>query len=298
MTAGQIHDLGYKRYVGTRRSLGTRWTVIMRHQLATAWKTWWRFKIWLLSAMMVTAVGAGLMYLATGKTLQMFASMSGAQVNFADGALALLVPQYCRIGALVGLFIGSTLVAGDGQSGAFTFYFARSMRARDYMIGKVTGLVILLALVVLAGPLLLALLRLGLSENTDQLIQTLPIVLKALAVGALGTLVYAIVPLGFSALIANRRYAMALWAAYYFVIGTMAVAAGTFIKPVLGALDLSSAIGAVSLHLFEFRLTGRHVLAIPVSAALLSIFVHCAIAIGLVLWRVRSAQHSGIGGSS
>jgi hypothetical protein len=298
MSAGQIHDLGYKRYVGTRRSLGTRWTVIMRHQLATAWKTWWRFKVWLLAAMMVTAVGAGLMYLATGKTLQMLAGMGGSQVNFADGALALLVPQYCRIGSLVGLFIGSTLVAGDVQSGAFTFYFARSMRPRDYLVGKVAALMILVSLVLLAGPLLLALLRLGLSDSTDQVIATLPIVLKALAVGSLGTVLYAVVPLGFSALIANRRYAMALWAAYYFVIGTMATAAGIFLQPVLGALDLSSALQAVSLYLFEFRLTGQHVPTIPISAALISIFAHCAVAIGLVLWRVRNAQQAGIGGSS
>ena len=40
---GQIHDLGYKRYVGERRARDTRWTVIMRHQVSTGWKTWWRY---------------------------------------------------------------------------------------------------------------------------------------------------------------------------------------------------------------------------------------------------------------
>ena len=36
--SGQIHDLGYKRYVGTRRSQGTRWRVIMREQISNGWK--------------------------------------------------------------------------------------------------------------------------------------------------------------------------------------------------------------------------------------------------------------------
>ena len=33
---GKIYDLGYKRYVGTKRSVGTRWLVIMRHQAASS----------------------------------------------------------------------------------------------------------------------------------------------------------------------------------------------------------------------------------------------------------------------
>ena len=55
MSAGQIHDLGYKRYVGSRRAVSTRWTVIMRHQIATAWAGWWRYKLWLVAAFLVTS---------------------------------------------------------------------------------------------------------------------------------------------------------------------------------------------------------------------------------------------------
>jgi hypothetical protein len=298
MSAGQIHDLGYKRYVGTRRALGTRWLVIMRHQLSTAWQGWWRFKVWMVSALMVTAIGAGVMYLATNKTLQMLAGMRGGQVSFADGALAILIPWYGRIGFVVGVFLCSTVVAGDVQSGAFTFYFARSMRPRDYLLGKLAALVILMALLMLAGPVLLAILRLGLCQSTDEVIHTLPVLGKALVVGALGTLIYAVVPFGFSAVIANRRYAMALWTAYYIVLGGMAAVVGLFIQPVIGALDLSTALSAVTLDLFEFHLLGKHTVDIPISAALVSIAAHCAVAIAIVLWRVRNAQQSGIGGSS
>lgn len=297
MSAGQIHDLGYKRYVGSRRAIGTRWTVIMRHQLATAWKAWWRFKVWLIAAVMATAVAAGFLYLASGKMFRMIGGLSGQVIRFADGILPISTLWYCKVGFIVSLTICSTVVAGDVQSGAFTFYFARSVRPRDYVIGKLAGLGLLLALIMLAGPLLLAGLRLGLSADFDELIELLPIVYKALAVGVLGTLVYAAVPLGFSALIANRRYAMALWAAYYLVLGAMAQGIGLLTTPAIGALDLSSALNAISLNLFDLHLSGRN-LAISTTAALTSILGHAAIAIGLVFWRVRHAQQTGVGGAS
>ena len=297
MSAGQIHDLGYKRYIGTRSSIGTRWAVIMRHQLSTAWKGWWRFKPWLIAAMLATAVAAGFLYLASGRIFRMLGGMSGQVIKFADGILPLSTLWYCKVGFIVSLTIGSTVVAGDVQSGAFTFYFARSVRPRDYVLGKLCGLGLLLSLVMLAGPLLLAGLRLGLSDDFDQLIELLPIVYKALAIGALGTLSYAAVPLGFSALIANRRYAMALWAAYYLVLGSMAQGIGLVTIPEIGALDLSAALNAISLNLFDLHLSGRN-LAISTTAALISILGHAAIAIGLVFWRVRNAQQTGVGGSS
>jgi hypothetical protein len=269
----------------------------MRHQMSTAWKTWWRFKVWLVAAVMATAVAAGFLYLASGKMFRMLGGIGGQVVRFADGILPLSMEWYCKVGFIVSLTIGSTVVAGDVQSGAFTFYFARSVRPRDYVLGKLAGLGALMALIMLAGPVLLAGLRLGLSDDLDQLIELLPIVAKALAIGALGTLAYAAVPLGFSAVIANRRYAMALWAAYYLVLGSMAERIGVVTTPAISALDLPTALKTISLNLFDLHLSDGN-LAISTSVALISVLGHAAIAIGLVFWRVRSAQQTGVGGSS
>jgi ABC-type transport system involved in multi-copper enzyme maturation permease subunit len=298
MSTGQIHDLGYKRYVGLRRSVGTRWTVIMRHQIATGWKTWWRFKVWLVAAVLATGIPAALLYVFSGSVLRMFTGIGGQQNQFVDVILPLSLMWYCKIGFLVSLFVGVPAVAGDIQSGAFTFYFARSLRPRDYVIGKLVGLGVLVSLIMLVGPVLLAGARLGLSDNLDQLITLLPVLPKALAIGALGTLIYAAVPLGFSAIIANRGYAMALWAAYYVVISNMALLIGAATNTPISALDLPTALEAVSLHLFDLQRRGMRGLGIPLSVAVISILGHAAIAIALVFWRVRSAQRSGVGGSS
>jgi len=297
MSAGQIHDLGYKRYVGSRRAVSTRWTVIMRHQIATAWKGWWRFKPWLIAGLIATAVSGGILYFLHGNLLRMIGGLSGQVIKFADGILPISMLWYAPIGFLASLTVSATVLAGDVQSGALTFYFARSVRPRDYVIGKLAGLGVLLSLIMLAGPLVLAGVRLGLSDDRHQLFELLPVAYKALAIGVLGTLIYAAVPLGFSALIANRRYAMALWAAYYLLLGSMAQGIGRLTSPTVAALDLASSLKSVSLSLFDVHRSGRD-LSIPTSAALISILGHVAIAIGLVVWRVRNAQQTGVGGSS
>jgi hypothetical protein len=297
MSAGQIHDLGYKRYVGSRRAVSTRWTVIMRHQIATAWAGWWRFKVWLVAAFLVTAVSSVLLYTLGNRLFRGIGGFGGVLTRFVDGILPDSTIWYCKAGFIVSLAISATVVAGDLQSGAFTFYFSRSMRPRDYVLGKLAGLGVMVALVMAAGPLVLAAVRVGLSDSLDQAIAMLPTLYKALAVGALGTVLYTAIPLGFSALLTNRRHAMAVWAAYYLLVGWLALLLSWLTTPELAALDLASALHAVSLHLFGLHALGR--MPEPsTSAAVIAILGHAAIAIGLVVWRVRRAQQTGVGGAS
>src|SRR5262249_50077530 len=162
------------------------------------------------------------------------------------------------------------------QSGAFTFYFARSVRPRDYVLGKLTGMLAVTGAIMFAGPLLLALARLGLSEDTDQLIKLLPIVPKAFALGVLGTLAFATVPLAFSALIRNPRHATAMWAAYYLVIGGMMYVLSRVMKNGIGALDIATALDALTYDWFNIvQITGRSKRVDP-TMALASLLGHAA----------------------
>jgi hypothetical protein len=297
MSTGQIHDLGYKRYVGTRTAVETRWTVIMRHQLSTAWRGWWRFKPWLIAAMMATAISGGVLYFLSGNMFRALRGVGGNLIRFADGILPISMTWYSPIGFIVSLTVCASLVSGDMRSGAFTFYFARSVRPRDYVLGKLAGLLLLLSLIMLGGPLVLAGVRLGLSDDTHQLIELLPVMYKALAVGALGTLIFAAVPFGFSALVVNPRYAMAAWAAYYIVIGVMAQGIGYATRPEIAAIDLTASLKMVAANLFDLHFGGGG-LQFSTAVALASIGAQVAAAIAVVFWRVRSAQQAGVGGSS
>ncbi|MDB4962033.1 MAG: hypothetical protein JWP01_2032 [Myxococcales bacterium] len=294
--AGTIHDLGYKRYAGTRRSSGTRWLVVMRNQVASSWKTWWRYKSALGLAVITTFLAGGMMFILSDKVVRDFAG--AAATTMADAALPKSIQWYTRAAFLVSLTIGARVVAGDVQSGAFTFYFARSVRPRDYVIGKIAGMALLMTLINLAGPVVLALSRLGLSQSTDDLLATIHLVPKAIAVGLLGTLVFATVPVAFSALLSNGRYAMALWAAYYLVFGFMVSQIGRAANSWVGALDLATALDAIALNLFDLHLfTGRAGRLDP-QIALASVCAHIVVAAVIVYVQVRRAHGSGVGGAS
>lgn len=296
MPTGTIHDLGYRRYRGERRRDGTRWRVIARHQIAIAWKTWWRFKAPLGLAVITMAISGGMTMFSSERKSSLGRAQMFAQ-RLIDTALPESIIWFCRVGFLASLTLGATIIATDLQTGAFGFYFARSTRPRQYVVGKLVGLFALVALIVAAGPFVLALLRLGVADDFDELRTLWPVIPKALAIGALATLAYASVPLAFSSLLPNRRHALALWAAFYLIFGAMAYALAHVASPSIGALDLPRAVQAVAFHLFDLEFRDKDP-AIPLDAALGSLLGYSTISIALIAYQVRRAQHSGVGGSS
>ncbi|MBL9016392.1 MAG: ABC transporter permease subunit [Myxococcales bacterium] len=293
---GTVHDLGYKRYAGARSSAGTRWRVILRNQIATGWKTWWRFKASLGIAVLVTFIAGGVMFILRDKMIRDFGGNFAA--TMADAALPKSIEWYTRAAFLVSLTIGARVVAGDMQSGAFTFYFARSVRPRDYVLGKLAGMCALMALIFVAGPLVLSLARLGLSDDMPQLADTLHLVPKALAIGVLGTVAFAAVPLAFSSMFGNVRHAMALWAAYYLVFGLMVSLLGRASHSWIGALDLATALEAVANKVFDLQLFRGRAGWVPWDAALASLLAHTGAAIAILAVQVRRAYGAGVGGAS
>jgi hypothetical protein len=294
--AGTIYDLGYQRYRGARRDARTRWRVIARHQVAIAWKTWWRFKAALGMAVITLAIAGGMMMFASDRK----SSLGRAQVlaqRLIDTALPESIIWFCRAGFVATLTIGATVIASDVQSGAFTFYFARSTRPRHYLAGKLVGLGLLMACITLAGPLVLSLLRLGVADSSDEVIDLLPDIGKTLLVGGLATLAYTAVPLGFSALLPNRRHALALWAAYYLIFGAMAFAVGHVASPAIAAIDIPRAVQAVAFHLFDLQFRDSDP-EIPLAAAIASLATQSGIGMLLAITQVARSHRSGIGGAS
>lgn len=296
---GQIHDLGYKRYAGARQDAGTRWRVIMRHQIATAWKTWWRFKAWLGMAVLVSFIAGAVMYIFSNKIFHGMGRVGEVATTVADAALPQSIAWYCRAAFVASLTLGSTVIAGDLQSGAFTFYFARSVRPRDYVLGKLAGLGVLMAILTMAGPVLLAGMRLGLCESTSDVIAHLWLFPKALAVGALATVAYTAVPLGISALADTRRTALAMWAAYYVVGGWVALGIGMASRSgAIAAFDIHTAIEGVADKLFGVPMLGARISNISLAEGVTSVVAQSVAAIAIVGFSVSRAQKSGVGGST
>ncbi len=298
--SGQIHDIGYKRYVGTRLSTGTRWRVIMREQIAFGWKKWWRYKLALGGTVITAFVAGGIIYFSAGKILRSMGTAANQMVlTFADGVLPLSVAFFCRMAFVLSLTLGATIIANDTQSGAFTFYYVRSVRPRDYVLGKLAGYGFLVGTLVVIGPLFLAIFRLGMCDDADQFVKYLPIVPKIIGIGLLATLVYTAVPLAISALVPNRRYALALWAAYYLIISNIALAIGAVTKTPVQALDIQTALQAVTFELFEIpRMLVGAPSGLDGKTALIALLAQGALAIGLMWFMVASERRSGVGGAS
>lgn len=298
--SGQIHDLGYKRYLGTRLAQSTRWRVIMREQIANGWKKWWRYKLALGGAVITLCIAGGLLFFTTDKTIRSFSSTANdIALSFADGIVPFTIPNFCRMAFVLSLTLGATIIANDTQSGAFTFYYVRSVRARDYVLGKLMGYGFLVATIVVIGPVLLACFRLGLSDDADQLISYLPIVPKTLAIGLLATAAYTAIPLAISALVPNRRYALALWAAYYLIIGSIGSALAAFgIGGAVAAIDIQTALQAITLDLFDIKMRFSHPNTVSGTSACIVLLAQVAVSVAVIWYQVSRDQRSGVGGSS
>lgn len=294
-----IHDLGYKRYAGTRRATSTRWRVIARHQLAAAWKSWWRWKLVIALSLIPTIVAAVFIFVSTNTIVGGLSR--GHSVTFSAWALPMTFGLYCSIAFVASLVLGATIIAGDVQNGAFIFYFARSTRPIDYLLGKLVGYGLVIASVVALGPMIVAIMRVALSTSHDlsEVLSQVVIVPETLALGLLATLAYTAIPLGFSAMVANRRYALGLWAAYYLVVGSIATGIGVVGNlGWLAALDVSTALKSLANRLFDMPAVMGNQFAVPVSAAVISLVAQSAIAIALVYWKLSTAQKAGVGGAT
>jgi ABC-2 type transport system permease protein len=296
---GTIHDIGYKRYVGPRRSAATRWRVIMRHQIAMGWKKWWRYKLALFFAVITMFITGGFIYFAGGRLLRGFGARSAElMVTLADSALPLSIRFFCMAAFVLTLTLGATIVASDNQSGAFTFYYVRSIRPRDYVIGKLAGFGTLVASIMLVPPLLLACFRLGMYDTLDEMLANLDILPKAIAVGGLATLAYTAVPLALSSFVGKPRYALALWAAYYVIVGNMAFGISHATTPGIAALDIPSALITVSFHLFDLHPLLRGFGKMSLDQAVIGLVVQSAVAVAILWFQVSRDQKTGVGGSS
>ena len=300
MSESAIHDLGYKRYVGARQDASRRWRVIMRHQISSSMKGFWLYKAWLGLAIMVVVVAAAFIFIATDKQWHLG---RGVTERLADMALPLSFDWFGKIAFILSLRIGASIIAGDMQSGAFVFYFARSTRPVDYLFGKLAGYGILVGIIMVGGPFLVAAMRVGLGgyEDSSHLVSQLWLLLETIAAGALATVVYTAIPLGFSALIANRRYALGVWAAWYLIAGSVAMGIGIVTHWPLGALDIATSIKVITGNMPDIPhspMMSMNMLGLSTTACLVSLVTQVGIAIAIIIVQLNYAQRSGVGGAT
>jgi len=104
------------------------------------------------------------------------------------------------------------------------------------------------------------------------------------------------VPLALSSLVTSRRYAVALWAAYYMVVGNMAFGLSHVMSPSLAAIDIPSAMQTVTLHLFDLEVLSFTKMTF--TTAVVGLLAQSGIAIAILWYQVSRDHRTGVGGSS
>ncbi|MBK6515604.1 MAG: hypothetical protein IPM79_35105 [Polyangiaceae bacterium] len=290
----QIHEQGYERYTGARSEQGSRFWIVAKNVASIAWRSRWAVKIPIVLTALTVMALAGVMFLSKGA--QVPQPGSGQLVPIEVAIILGSTGWLTLLATILGTALGCSTVADDLKVGAFQFYFSRSLRANDYAIGKLLGVAAVVGVPLLVAPTLLALVRVGLCKDATELGETWAILPRAVAWGLSGTLTFTLVSIGLGAALANRRAAQAGFLVWYLVIGSIAKVVAQVTKtPEAGLFALDANWGNAGRLIFDLP-KDNHMPASWQSLAALGVLAAAGYA-GL-LWRVRGAEVSSVGGGS
>jgi hypothetical protein len=283
---GTIHDIGYQPYKGGRTPPGRRFLVIARNVITVAWRQKGP-KAGLYGALMVAVTGVVMMANLTRRGVP-------SPVMF-DLVISQMVTGFQFCGFLLGLTVGCATIANDLKMGAFQFYFARPVRAVDYIRGKLLGLGLLLAVPLLAGPLVLALTRLTFAERLSDVPAMLPLVPRAILIGLVGTWGYMLPSAGIGALLERRVPAQALYVIYVWVIGSFAMLLAKVLHaPNIQVISAQRDVTVIAQHILHVYGDSDDP---SWKAAAFGLAVTGALSYLAIRWRVRRAETEGLGAS-
>jgi hypothetical protein len=212
-----IRDLGYKPYDGELLPHRTRYKVLIHRAMSLAWASGLVKTTIILG--MFPAVICGVVMFFKFKAMQILAQQN-APIQLDDpGSLVFTCIFWCQIwfAFVISLLVAAPAISEDVRTGAFQFYFARPVSKHHYLLGKVAPVAFLVIIVSLVPALLLAVLRVGLSQSGGEAWSNLTWVLGTLAYGPIYALVLALPAVALSSLGRRPGSIQGLWAAGFFL---------------------------------------------------------------------------------
>lgn len=294
MNTAEIHDLGNRRYDGPRISPALRFRAIARNAFAIGWRTRLGVKLPLIATVGTTVAAAVVMYVLRSELAELV-RVRGARIPKAESILFHASWAYEMSAFIIALSVGCRAIADDLRLGAFQFYFARALRPRDYVVGKLLGLALLIGIPMFAGPVALAVMRLVFAESLAQATQLADILPRAIALGLAGTAAYVFPVAGLSAWVGRRQHAQAAFALYFLLVEPAAFGLSIPLQlPALRLLSVSNDLSVIGAALFD---VDSGPMAPPVWAATLALLAVSSAGLALLRHRVRSVETGSLGGS-
>ena len=190
-----INPIQYRPWKGERTALNLRVYVILRSVFRNGIKST-GVKVLLIFAFLLVYALQFVLMLLTGHESLTAKDMSG---NFNAMGLSLFAMLLVAV-------ITSDLVSEDLSNRSFVLYFSRAIRARDYIMGKAGGAVMIMGLLCFLPPVLLAVVSI-LTQSGSDYWSSLKVLGSTVVAGAFVTVFFVPYGLLMSSITRRRSYA-------------------------------------------------------------------------------------------
>ena len=275
-----IHDQGYRRYAGLRESHGRTWWVIARAGVMERLRER-KFLGLLLFAWLPFIVRAVQFYVVSNwsQAATLFAPSASTFRDFLD--------QQSIFVFFITMYVGAGLIANDRRANALQIYLSKPLTRVDYVVGKLTTLLIFLVGVTWVPGILLLLLQMLFAGNTTFLKANLFLFPAITVFSAILVLLSAVSMLALSSLSKSRRFVAVMYAGLIFFTAAMYQAlrgiTGSRGWAIISPEDVLDVFAAVI-----FRSPGTP--ALPFSAALLFLVLMLGASVFILERRVRGVE--------
>lgn len=289
--SAEIHDLGHAAYTGPRTPPSRRFWVIARNVIAVAWRSRLGVKLPVIIAVATTVTAAVVMYFLRLKLTEMVRAR-GAKIPQAEAVVFVAGAFYEFSAFILAVIVCCAAIADDLRMGAFQFYFARAIRPRDYVLGKLLGLAMVVGIPMFLGPLILAIMRLVYADSVAQAIELSPVIPRAMLHGLLGTAAYVLPAAGMGAWAQKRQPAQATFAVYFMLIAPAAFGLSIPLgAPWLRVVSLPNDLSVLGEAIFGLAHNPQDP---PVWASALSLATFSTLGFFAVWRRVAYAETAGL----
>jgi ABC-type transport system involved in multi-copper enzyme maturation permease subunit len=160
-----VYKRRYAPYLGVLAPEWSRFFVLTRYAFAELFKS--RFFVILLILSLVPCLFfACYIFIANSKTVQMLLPAGPSELFSVDARyFTIMMIVQTQVAFLLNCWVGPVLIAGDLTNGALPLFLSRPFSRADYVLGKLSVLLLLLSAVTWVPCLLLFSLQGGLARN-------------------------------------------------------------------------------------------------------------------------------------
>ena len=274
-----IHDQGYRRYGGLREPHGRTWWVIARAGIMERLRER-KFLGLLLVAWGQFIVRAVLLYIASNYAQASFLAPTASTFREFLGVQMIFV-------FFITLYVGSGLIANDRRANALQIYLSKPLTRVEYVVGKLTTLVIFLTAVTWVPAILLLILQMLFAGNLNFIKDNLFLFPAITVFSAVIVLTTSFSMLALSSLTKSRRFVAVMYAGLLFFTAAMSqvlsAMTGTRVWAIISPGDVLEVFSRVI-----FRIPGPRDLPFP--AAVVFVVALLAASIWVLERRVRGTE--------